>query len=106
MPNDDVTMEWFMDDNIDTRAGISLAKMTVAIGATSELHHHTNCSETLHLLSGTIKQRIGNEWKRMNPGETCLIPIGALHQTRNVGTERAEMMIAYSSGLREYVAGE
>ena len=42
-------MEWLMDDKLDERAGVSLAKMIVAAGVTSEKHHHTNCSETIHV---------------------------------------------------------
>jgi len=106
MADDDVTMEWLMEDSINPAASISLAKMTVAKGVTSELHCHTNCTETLHVLEGVIEQRIDEEWKRLNTGETCLIPIGAAHQTRNVGSVKAVMMIAYSAGQREYVAVE
>jgi len=100
--NEDVTMQWLMEDAIDTRAGVSLARMTVAIGAISELHHHTNCSETIHVLEGEIQQRIDDKWVNLTAGETCLIPLGARHQTRNTGDIRAVMMIAYSAGSRAY----
>jgi len=103
---DDVTMDWFMEDNIDSRAGISLAKMTVAVGVTSELHHHTNCTETIHVLEGEIEQRIGQGWEKLSAGETCLILVGQAHQTRNVRACRAVMVIAYSAGSRVYVADE
>lgn len=102
MADDDVTMEWLMEDAINPGASLSLAKMTVAKGITSELHHHTNCTEAIHVLEGTIEQRIGKNWKRLEAGETCLIPIEAAHQTRNVGDCRAVMMIAYSAGKRIY----
>jgi quercetin dioxygenase-like cupin family protein len=103
---DDVTMDWFMEDSIDCRAGISLAKMTVAVGVTSELHHHTNCTETIHVLKGPIEQRIGQNWIALKTGETCVIPVNQTHQTRNVGDCRAVLMIAYSAGSRVYVTGE
>ena len=99
----DVTMEWLMDDSIDPMAGQSLARMSVDVGVTSELHHHSNCSETLYLLEGEIEQRIDDEWTKMFAGETCLIPISAKHQTRNVGSATAVMVIAYSAGTRVYV---
>lgn len=97
-----VTMEWLMEDRIDAGAGQSLAKMTVPIGVTSEAHSHTNCTETLHVLSGRIEQRIGEALQVMDAGETCLIPVNAIHQTRNIGDKPALMMIAYSSGRRVY----
>ena len=102
---DDVIMDWFMDDTIDPQAGISLAKMTVAAGVTSELHHHTNCAETLHLIEGEIEQRIGDEWRIMTAGDTCVIPAFAKHQTRNLGQKPAILMVAYSAGRRVYVKG-
>lgn len=97
-----VTMKWLMEDAIHPMAGQSLARMSVDVGVTSELHHHSNCTETIHLLDGEIEQRIGDDWIKMTAGETCLIPINAKHQTRNVGEVRAVMMIAYSAGTRVY----
>ena len=103
---DSVTMEWLMEDAIDPKAGVSLARMTVAVGVTSELHHHTNCTETIHVLEGQINQRIGHVWMSLEAGETCVIPIGEPHQTRNIGDCKAVMMIVYSAGSRVYVAGD
>ena len=71
-----VTMQWLMDDKVDDRAGASLAKMTVSIGVTSEKHHHTNCTETIHVLDGQIEQSIGPKIQTLSAGETCLIPMG------------------------------
>ena len=101
-----VTMEWLMEDAIHVGVGLSLARMSVAVGATSELHHHTNCSETIYVLAGEIEQRIGDEWQKMKSNDTCLIPVGFKHQTRNIGSETAIMMVAYSAGKRIYVKDE
>ncbi len=99
-----VTMEWLMEDTIEPGAGLSLARMTVAPGVTSEAHRHPNCTETVHLLSGRIEQRRGNDWLPLESGDTLLIPAGAPHQTRNGGKDPAVMIIAYSSGTRVYQA--
>ena len=92
-----------MEDAINPAAQNSLAKMTVAVGVTSERHHHTNCTETIHVLDGHIKQRIGEEWRDMTTGDTCLIPMNTSHQTRNIGASPAVMIIAYSADTRVYV---
>ncbi|MEM8949327.1 MAG: cupin domain-containing protein [Pseudomonadota bacterium] len=102
--SDGVTMCWLMDDSIQQGAGLSLARMTVEPGVTSEPHRHSNCSETIHLLSGSVEQRKDDVWVALNEGDTILIPVGAIHQTRNVGDRSAIMMIAYSSGSRLYQA--
>lgn len=99
---DDVTMEWLMEGKIDSRANLSLARMTVAVGATSELHRHPNCTETIHVIDGEISQRVDDNWAAMRAGETCLVPIGSTHQTRNTGGVCAVMIIAYSAGQRDY----
>lgn len=95
-----------MDDKVDERAGVSLAKMTVAVGVTSEKHHHTNCSETIHVLEGDIEQSIGSKIHILSAGDTCFIPLGASHHTRNMGDKPAIMIIAYSAGNREYIKSD
>lgn len=93
-----------METKLNSDADISLAKMTVEVGATSELHRHSNCSETLHVLAGQIKQRVGDEWHVMNVGDTCFVKLGHSHQTENIGHDDAILMIAYSAGERVYSA--
>ncbi len=102
--NAGVTMQWLMEDAIDRQAGLSLARMTVAPGVMSEAHRHPDCSETVHLLSGSIEQRRGDAWVSLTAGDTLLIPPGTVHQTRNSAAETAVMMVAYSSGARIYEA--
>lgn len=79
---------------------LSLARMTVAPGETSEAHRHPNCTEAIHVLSGQVEQRKGEQRVELATGDTILIPSGAIHQTRNVGRDTAVLMIAYSSGSR------
>lgn len=97
-------MSWLMDDAIQAGAGLSLARMTIEPDITSEPHRHSNCSEAIHLLSGQIEQRQGDSWVTLKAGDTILIPVGAVHQTRNTGSKTAVIMIAYSSGSRIYQA--
>jgi quercetin dioxygenase-like cupin family protein len=104
-PMSGVTMDWLMEDAIVPDAGLSLARMTVAPGVTSEAHRHPNCTEAIHVLSGQVLQRKGVDWVRLAAGDTILIPAGATHQTRNTGSETAVLMVAYSDGARVYQAG-
>ena len=97
-----VTMEWLMEDAIESDAGLSMARMTVGVNVVSELHSHSNCTEAIHVLQGQIEQRRDDDWIKLSKGQTCLIPEGVKHQTLNVGKERAVLMIAYSSGSRIY----
>lgn len=103
---DGVTMQWLMDDAISGDAGISLAKMTLASDVISESHSHANCSETIYVQSGIVRQRIGRSWVILHAGETCVIPVGKVHQTQNIGIEEAVLMLCYSSGSRIYVKAD
>ncbi|WP_262693983.1 cupin domain-containing protein [Kordiimonas aquimaris] len=97
-----VTMQWLMEDSIQENAGVSLAKMTIAEGATSEAHFHADCNEVIHVLSGNIKQICDQKIILAQKGDTIFIPQGVLHHTENTGKESAILMIAYSSGSRQY----
>lgn len=99
-----VTIRWLMEDAIKEDAGLSLARMTVDPGVTSEAHRHPNCTETVHVLSGKVEQRRGNDWIELDAGDTILIREGVTHQTRNIGPETADLILAYSSGSRVYEA--
>ncbi len=97
-----VTIRWLMEDAITEDAGLSLARMTVDPGVTSEAHRHPNCTETIHLLSGRVEQRRGDDWIELDAGDTVVVREGEVHQTRNIGIEAADLILAYSSGARLY----
>ena len=105
-PSPGVTLQWLMDDDVDARASLSLARMTVQPGVTSEAHRHPNSTEAIHVVEGRVEQRTGDEWIPLAAGETVLIPTDAAHQTRNVGDETAVLMLVYSTGAREYIVVE
>lgn len=95
-------MEWLADDASHPGAGLSLARMTVLPGKTSPAHAHDNCNEVIHVLSGQMEERMGNEWVAAGTGDTLMIIAGTAHQTRCLGGHPVVMMLAYSSGQRNY----
>lgn len=96
------TMEWLADANTMTGLGLSLARMTVLPNQTSPAHRHPNCNEVIHILAGSIDQRIGDTWTACQTGDTIIAPFGATHQTRCTSTSKAVLMIAYSDDKRTY----
>ena len=95
-------MEWLADDKSQDGLGLSLARMTLLPGKTSPAHRHPNCNEVIHVLSGQIDQRRGDEWETFNTSQTCLVKAGQIHQSRCKSTIPAVMIIAYSGGTRIY----
>ena len=99
-----VAMSWLAHDGIDARAGLGLARMTVAPGVLSPAHRHPGCPEVLHVLAGDVFVRRGESWERAAVGETVVVPAGDVHQVRNDGPGAAVVLVAWPDGSRPYVA--
>jgi len=97
-------MIWLIDGLNADSPDMSLARMEVEAGRTSEAHVHSNCHECIHVLSGAITEVIDNEPVELGTGETVFVPQGSEHYTVNSGTERAILIISFSASSREYEA--
>lgn len=97
-----VDMEWLVDDALTPGAGLSVARMTLKPGMTSEGHRHPNCSEVIHLIAGSVEQTVDGVRYVMAPGDTVFVPKGCSHRTRNLGESEAVMIVCYSAGSRLY----
>ncbi len=98
------TMQWLIEDTSHPGADLSLARMTVYPDHTSPPHRHSNANEAIHVLSGQMAERLDKAWVEAGPGDTVYVPAGTVHQTRCIGDDPVVMMIAYSSGTRNYEA--
>ncbi len=96
------TMEWLADANTAEGLGLSLARMTVLPSKTSPAHRHPNCNEVIHVLSGSIDQRLGDTWQTCQAGDTVTALTNTIHQTRCTSDTPAILMIAYSEDTRLY----
>lgn len=96
------SMTWLMNEDLYAGMGMSLAEMTLNVGMTSELHMHNSCDEVIFLRQGQIEQRVGKEWLTLSAGDKCHIPRSSAHQSRNIGTIPAKMILVYESGQRDY----
>lgn len=97
-------MVWLIDAENADNPDMSLARMEVEMGQTSEPHVHGNCHESLHVLSGKVTEIIGDDVVALKAGDTVFIPQGTRHYTMNSGDERAILIISYSAQTREYEA--
>lgn len=95
-------MQWLVEDATHPGADLSLAKMTVLPGKTSPAHIHANAIEVIHVLSGDMSARVGDNWVSAKAGDTVFVPANTVHQTQCLSGEPAIMMIAYSTGRRDY----
>ncbi|HEX5411269.1 MAG TPA: cupin domain-containing protein [Terriglobia bacterium] len=85
-----------------TGSSLSLTRMIVAPGHSGEAHRHPNADEVIYLIEGQVEVRAGSETFPLKATDALAIPGGLSHQIHNAGTEDAELLIAYSTGDREY----
>jgi quercetin dioxygenase-like cupin family protein len=62
------------------------------------LHVHHRQEETLHVLSGRFKIRVGDEEQTHGPGGFAFMPSGLPHAFLNLTDEPAEVVVVYTPG--------
>lgn len=85
-----------------TGSSLSLTRMILIPGHSGEAHRHPNADEVIYLIKGRVEVRAGGETFPLDATDALAIPGGLSHQIHNPGTEDAELIIAYSTGDREY----
>ncbi|MFC0680051.1 cupin domain-containing protein [Lysobacter korlensis] len=81
----------------------SRSESAIDPGNNNPPHSHPNCDEVLHVIRGTIRHRVGDDYVEMGPGDTISIPAGQVHNATNTGDEEAEFLITFSTAYREVV---
>jgi len=62
------------------------------------LHVHHRQEEAIHVLSGRLKIRIGDDVFRCGPGGFAYLPSGAPHAFLNLTDEPAQIVVVYTPG--------
>ena len=82
----------FLKTADETDGELSLLEMEVAPGGGNGLHIHTTYSERFTVLEGQLGVQIGKQQHVLRPGETGLVPIGAVHRWYNSSTQPARVL--------------
>jgi quercetin dioxygenase-like cupin family protein len=85
-----------------TGSSIAVLRLVLHPGHSGRKHRHANADEVLCLVRGQVRVHAGDETQALQSGDSLSIPAGLVHQIENVGSDNAEMTIAYSTGEREY----
>jgi quercetin dioxygenase-like cupin family protein len=96
------SLTWLASQALGNGEGVTVGRVTIEPGEANPEHHHHNGEEVLYLLQGELKHWIGDEWVIMEAGDTLSIPAGQTHYAVNVGDELADMIVAYSTGDRDF----
>lgn len=94
-------LTWLASREMGNSNTMTFGRVTIPAGQTNPRHRHPNCDEILHLLSGRLEHRLGDDLFLLNPGDTISIPAGQWHNARALDGMDAEMVICFSSADRE-----
>jgi quercetin dioxygenase-like cupin family protein len=96
-------LTWLCNGKLLPETELTLGLCEIFPGKGNPLHYHPNCEELLHVLSGTGKHLLGEQWFELTPGATIRIPVGVHHKLICEGTESLCCVIAFSSPDRQTV---
>ena len=82
----------------DTRGALDYFIVQVAPHGGPPLHVHHQQEETIHVLSGRFKVRIGDELHTLDPGGFAYLPAGLPHTFLNLTDVVAEIIVVYTPG--------
>lgn len=102
-PQDWGRLEWMVAGSLGNSDVLTVGKCFIDPGRANPVHHHPNCDEVLHVVSGRIRHRVGDEYVEMGPGDTISIPVGSIHNATNIGDEQCELVIVFDTAHREVI---
>lgn len=78
--------------------------MTLAPHEIADWHYHTQVTDDIFCLTGTILVRMKNpdEEVRLSPGQRCQIKIGRVHQLENLEGNEATYLLVQGIGKYDF----
>ena len=96
------SLVWLASQKIGNAKGLTLGRVVIKAGTSNPKHSHPNCEEALYLLQGRLEHTIGDESVTLEAGDTIVLDAGIPHNAASIGDEDADMIVAYSSGVRGF----
>jgi quercetin dioxygenase-like cupin family protein len=97
------SLNWLASAAIGNAEGVTLGHVIIKAGQGNPRHSHTTCEEVLYVLRGRLRHSMGDETAILQAGDTLTVAAHVPHDAVNIGDEDAEMIVAYSSGVRDFV---
>jgi putative monooxygenase len=97
------SLRWLASRKLGNAQGLTLGRVLIRKGRSNPRHAHGQCEEALYLLRGRLEHTVGAEKVVLAAGDTLVIPPGVFHNATALGDEDADMIVAYSSGARDFV---
>ena len=96
---------WFLDSLVTIRVsmsngqdGISVLEHHVPHGSSPPLHFHRSEDEVFHVLEGEFRVKVGDQERRLGPGDIQLVPKGVAHTYRVESVEGGRCLSITAGG--------
>ena len=96
------SLNWLASASIGNAEGVTVGRVIIKPGQSNPRHSHTTCEEVLYLLRGRLRHTMGEAEVVLEAGDTLTVPAYVAHHAINIGDEDADMIVAYSSGERDF----
>ena len=96
------SLNWLASKPIGNAEGVTVGRVIIKAGRANPRHTHTTCEEVLYLMAGKLEHWIGDEMVVLEAGDTLTVAAHVSHYAISVGDEDADMIVAYSSGVRDF----
>jgi quercetin dioxygenase-like cupin family protein len=96
------TLTWVANSTLTGTDGVTLGRTIIKPGQGNPRHRHNTCEEVVYLLSGRLRHTVGDGALILEAGDTLGIPPGEFHNAVNIGHEDADVIVAYSTGQRDF----
>src|SRR4051794_13862269 len=87
----------------ETNGSLLVAGVGVPPGDGPPLHRHTREDETIYVLEGDLRIKLGDQLSDAPPGSFVFIPRGVAHTFQNVGKQPGRMLLTFApAGMESF----
>jgi quercetin dioxygenase-like cupin family protein len=95
-------MEWLAGLGTGNATAVSIARMVLQPGMTSERHRHPNCEEAILVEQGQVVVHIDGVTSTHSAGDCVVVPPDCPHHLQNDGSTDVQLLLVYGAGQRVY----
>lgn len=96
------SLTWLAGAELNGSEKITLGRVVIRAGCRNPSHRHNDCDEVLYLMAGRLEHSIDGRTVTLEAGDTLFVPSGSFHHAASTGEVDADMIVAYSSGTRDF----
>jgi quercetin dioxygenase-like cupin family protein len=97
------SLRWLASQKLGNAEGVTIGRVVIKKGFCNPRHIHNSCEEVLYLLAGKLEHTMGDKKVVLVAGDTLTVAAGVPHNAVSIGEVDADMIVAYSSGVRDFV---